>query len=105
MIGRACYGRPWLPGQVAHFLATGERRADPLLSAQLAILLGHLEDMLSHYGNDTGVRNARKHVAWYSRGLPGSAEFRSHVNRLADPAAVRRAIAEFYDPLLDQAAA
>jgi tRNA-dihydrouridine synthase B len=105
MIGRATYGRPWLPGQVAHFLATGERRPDPGPAAQLAILLEHFEDMLLHYGSDTGVRIARKHVAWYSRGLPGSAEFRARVNRLADAAAVRRAVLAFYAPLAERAAA
>ena len=105
MIGRATYGRPWLPGQVAHFLGTGERRPDPAPAAQLAILLEHFEDMLAHYGGETGVRIARKHVAWYSRGLPGSAEFRAGINRLADAAAVRRAVLEFYAPLADRAAA
>jgi tRNA-dihydrouridine synthase B len=105
MIGRATYGRPWLPGQVAHYLATGERRADPELAEQLAIVLEHLEAILVHYGSDTGVRLARKHVAWYSKGLPGSAEFRSEINRLSDPASVRRAIVGFYEPLLEKVAA
>ncbi|MGE5506420.1 MAG: tRNA dihydrouridine synthase DusB [Actinomycetota bacterium] len=105
MIGRGTYGRPWLPGQVAHYLATGERLPDPTLDAQLAIMLEHFDDMLVHYGTDTGVRMARKHVAWYSKGLPGSAEFRSEVNRTADVEGVRRAILGFYGPLLDRAAA
>lgn len=105
MIGRATYGRPWLPGQVAHFLATGERRADPTLAAQLDIVLEHLDAMLIHYGADAGVRIARKHVAWYSKGLPGSAEFRSVINRMTDPAGVRDAVLAFYAPLLDREAA
>lgn len=105
MIGRGSYGRPWFPGQVAHFLATGERRADPGLSDQMEIMLGHFEEMLSHYGAETGVRMARKHVAWYSRGLTGSAEFRAGINRMAEPEQVRRAIGAFYGPLLERAAA
>jgi tRNA-dihydrouridine synthase B len=105
MIGRGTYGCPWLPGQIAHFLATGERRPDPPLEQQLAILLEHYEEMLSHYGTDTGVRMARKHIAWYSRGLHGSADFRSEMNRKADAESVRRLIAEFYGPLLQQVAA
>ncbi|CAA7617886.1 tRNA dihydrouridine synthase DusB [Magnetospirillum sp. UT-4] len=105
MIGRGSYGRPWFPGQVAHFLATGERLPDPALEHQFAIVAEHFEAMLEHYGAETGVRMARKHVAWYSKGLPGSAEFRAKVNRLAEAEAVRQAMAEFYLPLLDKAAA
>jgi tRNA-dihydrouridine synthase B len=105
MIGRGTYGRPWLPGQVAHFLATGERLPAPTLDRQLAIILEHFDDMLVHYGADTGVRMARKHVAWYSKGLPGSAEFRAEINRMGEAEAVRRAILAFYGPLLDRVAA
>jgi tRNA-dihydrouridine synthase B len=56
--------------------------------------------MLQHFGTDAGLRLARKHVSWYSRGLPGSAEFRAVVTRLADPDAVRALVAGFYDPLI-----
>jgi len=105
MVGRATYGRPWFPGQVAHFLATGERRADPDLATQLEIMLEHLESMLSHYGCETGVRMARKHIAWYSKGLRGSTEFRSHINKMSDAAKVREAILAFYSPLLEKVAA
>jgi putative TIM-barrel protein, nifR3 family len=105
MIGRGAYGRPWFLGQVAHFLATGERSADPDLPAQLAIVTEHLEAMLDHYGMETGVRMARKHIAWYSKGLHGSADFRSQVNQLSDAGKVRDAIQAFYGPLLEKAAA
>lgn len=105
MIGRATYGRPWLPGQVAHYLATGERRDDPALPAQLDIVLEHFDAMLTHYGAETGVRMARKHIAWYSKGLHGSADFRAHVNQLSDADKVREAILGFYLPLLEKAAA
>ena len=105
MIGRGTYGRPWLPGQVAHFLETGERKPDPNLAEQFQILLEHYEAMLLHYGSVTGVRIARKHMAWYSKGLPGSAEFRAEINRLSDAEAVRAAVVGFYTPLLQKAAA
>ena len=101
MIGRGCYGRPWFPAQVAHFLRTGQRIADPPLAIQKQILMQHYNSMLAHYGTEAGLRIARKHVSWYSRGLPGSAEFRAAVNRLADAPAVLRLIDGFYDPLVD----
>ena len=105
MIGRGSYGRPWFPGQVAHFLATGERRPDPSLESRVDIMLGHFEDMLLHYGTESGMRIARKHIAWYSKGLPGSAEFRAQINRLGDAESVRRAMTSFLSPLLEKAAA
>ena len=100
MIGRGCYGRPWFPRQVAHFLRTGQRLPDPALADQKAILLRHYRAMLDHAGAQAGVRLARKHVSWYSRGLPGSAEFRAAVNRLDDAPSVERLIGGFYDPLI-----
>lgn len=105
MIGRGSYGRPWFPGQVAHYLATGERRPDPELNEQMAIVLEHFDAMLSHYGRETGVRMARKHVAWYSKGLRGSTEFRAKVNQMHDADLVRQAILDFYLPLLEKVAA
>jgi tRNA-dihydrouridine synthase B len=100
MIGRGCYGRPWFPAQVAAFLRDGERLPDPSLARQQAILLSHYHAMLSHFGTDAGLRLARKHVSWYSRGLPGSAEFRATMNRLTDPAEVIRLIDGLYAPLI-----
>lgn len=100
MIGRGAYGRPWLLRQVAEHLATGAPVAEPTLAEQKAILLEHYRDMLSHHGETTGVRLARKHVAWYSKGLPGSAEFRVQVNQVVDAAAVEALIHAFYDPLV-----
>jgi tRNA-dihydrouridine synthase B len=104
MIGRGCYGRPWFPAQVAHFLRTGERLPEPSLACQKAILLAHYEMMLTRFGTGPGVRLARKHLSWYSRGLPGSAEFRAGVNRLDEPAAVLLLIDGFYDPLIARGA-
>ncbi|HVO14723.1 MAG TPA: tRNA dihydrouridine synthase DusB [Alphaproteobacteria bacterium] len=97
MIGRGAYGRPWFPAQVMTFLATGRREPDPALGRQRDIVLEHYEALLEHYGTANGVKIARKHIGWYSRGLPHAAEFRAAVNRLDDPAHVRAAIAAVYD--------
>jgi tRNA-dihydrouridine synthase B len=99
MIGRGCYGRPWFVRQVIEWLNAGRRVPDPPLDAQLDIVLGHYEEMLVHYGSEVGARIARKHVAWYSKGLPGSAEFRAAINGTVDVARVRRLIRSFYEPL------
>ncbi len=103
MVGRGCYGRPWFPAQVAHFLRTGERLPDPDLATQKAVLLEHYRAILAHFGTEPGLRLARKHVAWYSRGLHGSAEFRAAVMQRTDVPAVERLIDAFYDPLLERA--
>jgi tRNA-dihydrouridine synthase B len=105
MVGRGAYGRPWFVNQVIHYLKTGERLPDPPLAYQLDTVLGHYDAMLEHYGVAVGVRIARKHVAWYSKGLPGSAEFRAAVNRSDDVAQVKALIRRFYAPLLEQRAA
>jgi tRNA-dihydrouridine synthase B len=100
MIGRGCYGRPWFPAQVAHFLRHGARLPDPSLARQKSILLAHYHAMLSQFGTGPGVRLARKHLSWYSRGLPGSAEFRATMNRLPTADMVLQLIDRFYDPLI-----
>ncbi|MCB1940367.1 MAG: tRNA-dihydrouridine synthase, partial [Rhodocyclaceae bacterium] len=105
MIGRGTYGRPWLPSQVAHYLKTGEILPDPPLPAQLETVLRHYEALLDYYGVQAGLRIARKHVAWYSKGLPGSAEFRAQVVRLQDPEAVKRLVRAFYTPVIERDAA
>jgi len=102
LIGRGAYGRPWFLHQVEHFLETGEKLADPEIEVQRDTLLEHYETMLSHYGVDAGVRIARKHIGWYSKGLPSSAEFRQSVNREPDPEKVVSAINDFYTPLVGQ---
>ena len=105
MIGRGCYGRPWFPAQVAQFLTTGQRVAEPSLAEQKRVLLEHYEAMLIHCGEEAGVRVARKHVSWYSRGLFGSAEFRAAMNRIPTAGGVRALIDGFYDPLIEAGAA
>jgi tRNA-dihydrouridine synthase B len=100
MIGRGAYGRPWFVRQVIEWLRHRRRVPHPPLERQLEIVLGHYEEMLLHYGIEVGSRIARKHVAWYSKGLPGSAEFRAAVNETVDAARVRSLIRSFYQPLL-----
>jgi tRNA-dihydrouridine synthase B len=105
MIGRGAYGRPWFVAQVIEWLKTRRRVADPLLARQYATLRAHYDAMLVHYGSDVGVKIARKHIGWYSKGLPGSAEFRAAVNQSADPATVQELISGFYEPLIEREAA
>jgi tRNA-dihydrouridine synthase B len=102
MIGRGCYGRPWFPAQVAAFLRDGIRIPDPTLEEQLPILLRHYRAILAHHGEGTGVRMARKHIAWYSKGLPGSAEFRATVNTVETSAEAEDLIHRFYAPLIER---
>lgn len=101
MIGRGAYGRPWIIWQVMQYLATGSRPDDPPLAEQYALIREHYDMILEHYGIETGVRIARKHLGWYSKGLPGSAEFRSEIMREPDPARVIEMIESFYVPLID----
>ncbi|WPZ37097.1 tRNA dihydrouridine synthase DusB [Thalassobaculum sp. OXR-137] len=99
MIGRGCYGRPWFPAQVAAALAGETPRADPDVQERRAILAEHLDAMLSHYGVQSGIRNARKHIGWYTDGLAGSAGFRQRVNNTTDPAVVFAEIDRYFAEL------
>jgi tRNA-dihydrouridine synthase B len=105
MVGRGAYGRPWFLKQAMHYLRTGERLPDPSLIEQFSTVRAHFESMLEHYGNDTGVRMARKHLGWYSKGLPASAEFRAAVNRETEAGKVRDMIASFFLPAVERQAA
>jgi tRNA-dihydrouridine synthase B len=105
MIGRGAYGKPWLLGQVMHWLGGGGSLPDPSLDHQYALIVEHYRDMLAHYGEVTGVKMARKHLGWYTKGLTGSAEFRNRVNFIDDAAQVLSALDAFYDPLLARQAA
>jgi tRNA-dihydrouridine synthase B len=98
MIGRGAYGKPWLLGQVMHWWRTGESLPDPDLDEQLAVLVEHYRGMLEHYGADVGCKVARKHLGWYTKGLPGSAEFRNRVNFIDDPQQVLEELERFYEP-------
>lgn len=101
MVGRGAYGRPWFPAQVSEFLMTGRRVEEPGLEMQRDVLLGHYRAMRAHYGEVPGMRAARKHIGWYSRGLYGAAEFRAAVMRLDETAAVEDLVARFYERAAD----
>ena len=101
MIGRGAYGRPWFIGQVIAYLKTGVIPPAPSLRHQATVVTEHLESMLEHYGFHAGLRIARKHIGWYSKGLPQSSEFRAAVNNVGDATTVRRLIDDFFKPLLD----
>jgi tRNA-dihydrouridine synthase B len=105
MVGRGAYGRPWFLKQVMQFLKQGTRLPDPPLAKQMAILLEHYRAILEHYGESSGVKIARKHVAWYSKGLYGSNEFRTKINQMDDPKGVEAAILDFYQPQIERTAA
>jgi tRNA-dihydrouridine synthase B len=103
MIGRGTYGRPWFLRQVMDYLRTGIAAPSPSLAEQRAIVADHLDAMLSYYGTYTGLRIARKHIGWYSKGLPKAAEFRAAVNTCDDAEKVRGMIDEFFEQIIQQA--
>jgi tRNA-dihydrouridine synthase B len=92
MIGRGAYGKPWIIEQVAHFLQTGEKKPSPSL---------HYDEVLSHYGTETGVRIARKHLGWYSAGLPGSADYRSRIMQTHNPLEAMQHTRSFFGQLIE----
>jgi len=102
MIGRAAQGRPWLFREIEHFLATGRELAAPRLDEIHGILRGHLSELYGFYGAETGVRIARKHISWYTRGIVGAAHFRHAMNQLQT---VREQLAAADEFFLDRAAA
>ena len=99
MVGRAAQGRPWIFREIGHFLATGEHLAPPLVAEVRRLLLDHLQDHYSLYGEGTGVRSARKHIAWYVRALPGGEALRQHINTIEDCTQQWQAVADYFDAL------
>ena len=105
MIGRGAYGKPWLLGQVMHWWRTGQRRPDPGIAEQYGVIVEHYHAMLAHYGEAVGNKIARKHLGWYTKGLPGSAEFRNRVNFISQAADVLDELESFYEPFILRRAA
>ena len=97
MIGRASYGKPWFLGQIRHFLTTGLHKAAPPLSLQKEIAMEHFQSLLTYYGTQQGMLIARKHLSWYSKGIPGAHEFRAQIFQNAEPASILSHIENFYD--------
>ncbi|QGZ60610.1 tRNA dihydrouridine synthase DusB [Paraburkholderia acidisoli] len=97
MIGRAAQGRPWLFREIEHFLATGELLPAPRVDEIQSIMNEHLEDHYAFYGEFTGVRTARKHIGWYTRGLCGANTFRHRMNTLDTTREQLVAVNQFFD--------
>jgi len=102
MIGRAAQGRPWIFREVAHYLATGEQLAPPLVVEVRRALLEHLHQHYGLYGEYTGVRSARKHIGWYVRSLPGGETFREQMNTLESSDQQMAAMVDYLDGLAQQ---
>ncbi|WP_343564748.1 tRNA dihydrouridine synthase DusB [Kiloniella sp. b19] len=97
MVGRACYGKPWLPGQIIAELKGESFDALPDLAALKDLILEHYESLLDYYGERQGTVIARKHLSWYCASLPGAADFRREINTIRDCNEVRARLGEFFD--------
>ncbi|GGA67749.1 tRNA-dihydrouridine synthase B [Arenimonas soli] len=100
MIGRAAQGRPWIFREVAHYLATGETLPEPGVAEVRDILLAHLEHLHAFYGEESGVRIARKHLGWYAKDRPENAAFRGVVNRATTAGEQLRLTRDYFDALV-----
>jgi tRNA-dihydrouridine synthase B len=99
MIGRAAHGRPWIFRELLHFLNEGKKLPPPAVTEMRAVALEHLEGIYSLYGEELGVRIARKHIGWYVRGLPGGEAFRREANAIVSAQAQLAAVGRFFDGL------
>jgi tRNA-dihydrouridine synthase B len=97
MIGRAAQGRPWLFREIEHYLQTGTYLLSPQVEEIQRVLAGHLDDLYDFYGEHTGLRVARKHISWYTKGLPGSAVFRHRMNQLESVDEQMQAVTDFFE--------
>lgn len=101
MVGRAAQGNPWIFREISHFLATGTHLAAPSVNEVRDTLIGHLENLYEFYGEHLGVRVARKHISWYSKGLRGGAVFRHEINKVEAREAQLAMIRRFFDGAAD----
>ncbi len=102
MIGRGAQGNPWIFRQILHFLDHGELLADPEVTEIKQVLIEHLQNLYDFYGDYTGVRMARKHIAWYSKGLRNGNAFRQAMNQFEQPQQQLRFTREFFEQLEQQ---
>ena len=102
MVGRAAQGRPWIFREIAYYLETGEHLPAPKVAEIRQVLGEHLQDLYDFYGEHTGVRVARKHISWYTRGLAGSAQFRHAMNQIESRSEQQEFVARFFDGLRQQ---
>lgn len=96
MIGRAAQGRPWIFREIDHFLKTGKRLPPPEVGEIHQVMKAHLDDLYGFYGEHTGLRVARKHISWYTKGLVNASGFRRRMNQLETVASQLEAVDEFF---------
>jgi tRNA-dihydrouridine synthase B len=96
MIGRAAQGRPWIFREVTHWLATGAHLPPPSAWEMRTVIAEHLDDHYAFYGEELGVRIARKHLQWYTAELAGGDAFRREVNACESAASQKRAVDRFF---------
>ena len=101
MIGRAAQGRPWIFREITHYLTTGEHLAAPSIEEVKQVLLGHLSELYSFYGEYSGCRISRKHIAWYTKGLRSSNEFRQNMYRVESTAEQYQVVETYFNQLLE----
>ena len=99
MIGRAALGSPWILGEIAHYLKHGTQLAPPLIAQVRCLMIEHLTDHYNLYGEQMGVKSARKHIAWYVKHLPGGEDFRQYFNTLEDASIQIKSLFHFLDVL------
>ena len=97
MIGRACQGKPWIFAEISHYLQTGEFLPPPSAEQIKQIALKHMQEICDFYGEIKGVRIARKHIAWYTKGLKNSAQFRTSMNKIETLQEQQKFVADFFD--------
>lgn len=102
MIGRAAQGRPWIFREISHYLNTGGYLAAPSILEVKDVLLGHLSELYEFYGEYSGCRIARKHIAWYTKGLRSSNEFRQNMYKVESTVDQAKVVEAYFDLLLDQ---
>jgi tRNA-dihydrouridine synthase B len=102
LVGRAAQGRPWIFREIAHYLATGTHLPEPTLAEVRDVLLGHLDALHAFYGEQSGVRIARKHLGWYAKDRPANAAFRAVVNAATTATEQVRLTRDYFDGLESQ---
>ncbi|UCE04960.1 MAG: tRNA dihydrouridine synthase DusB [bacterium] len=99
MIGRGSLGNPWIFKQADHFLKTGKKLSPPSVKEKLAIILNHLQDIILIKGEKRGLQEIRKHLGWYTKGLPNSAKIRAELFRLKNKDEIKTCLTKYLDDM------